>query len=153
MQILLAFIVGAAVGTGIHFLLHQRLTRGVVVAPMVGFDEGNYRLGYGGGYFDRTLAVNLKGTFFVSQEVGRGMLRRRSGRDLLAAETGQRRLGENFPRQPDGGAEIAPVLFPAHIVEADARRLGGLEVLRLDRRPEYASGLRQQHTFGPARGA
>jgi uncharacterized membrane protein YeaQ/YmgE (transglycosylase-associated protein family) len=36
MQILLAFIVGAAVGTSIHFLLHQRLTRGVVVAPIVG---------------------------------------------------------------------------------------------------------------------
>lgn len=36
MQILIAFIVGAAVGTGIHFLLHQRLTRGVVVAPMAG---------------------------------------------------------------------------------------------------------------------
>ena len=29
----------------------------IVVAPMVGFDEGNYRLGYGGGFFDRTLAA------------------------------------------------------------------------------------------------
>ena len=36
MQILIAFIVGAAVGVGIHFQLHQRLTRGVVLAPMVG---------------------------------------------------------------------------------------------------------------------
>ena len=30
---------------------------GIVVAPLVGFDAANYRLGYGGGYFDRTLAA------------------------------------------------------------------------------------------------
>lgn len=29
----------------------------VIVAPLVGFDPDNYRLGYGGGYFDRTLAA------------------------------------------------------------------------------------------------
>ena len=29
----------------------------VVVAPVVGFDKEHYRLGYGGGFFDRTLAV------------------------------------------------------------------------------------------------
>ncbi len=29
----------------------------VVIAPVVGYDGGNYRLGYGGGFFDRTLAV------------------------------------------------------------------------------------------------
>jgi len=36
MQILIAFIIGAVVGIGIHYQLHQRLTRGVVVAPMIG---------------------------------------------------------------------------------------------------------------------
>ena len=36
MQILLAFIIGAVIGVGIHFQLHQRLTRGVVLAPMIG---------------------------------------------------------------------------------------------------------------------
>jgi 5,10-methenyltetrahydrofolate synthetase len=30
---------------------------GVVIAPLVGFDPQNYRLGYGGGFFDRTLAA------------------------------------------------------------------------------------------------
>jgi 5-formyltetrahydrofolate cyclo-ligase len=29
----------------------------VVIAPLVGFDCAGYRLGYGGGYFDRTLAA------------------------------------------------------------------------------------------------
>ena len=30
---------------------------GVVIAPLVGFDRDCYRLGYGGGFFDRTLEV------------------------------------------------------------------------------------------------
>jgi 5,10-methenyltetrahydrofolate synthetase len=29
----------------------------VVIAPVVGFDDAHYRLGYGGGFFDRTLAI------------------------------------------------------------------------------------------------
>jgi 5-formyltetrahydrofolate cyclo-ligase len=28
----------------------------IIIAPLVGYDTGRYRLGYGGGYFDRTLA-------------------------------------------------------------------------------------------------
>lgn len=32
----------------------------VVIAPVVGFDGDNYRLGYGGGFFDRTLAAMPK---------------------------------------------------------------------------------------------
>jgi 5-formyltetrahydrofolate cyclo-ligase len=33
------------------------VTPSVVLAPLVGFDRECYRLGYGGGYFDRTLAA------------------------------------------------------------------------------------------------
>jgi 5-formyltetrahydrofolate cyclo-ligase len=33
------------------------VTPAIVLAPVVGFDQGCYRLGYGGGYFDRTLAA------------------------------------------------------------------------------------------------
>lgn len=29
----------------------------VVIVPLVGFDESVFRLGYGGGHFDRTLAA------------------------------------------------------------------------------------------------
>ncbi len=35
------------------------ITPQVVLMPPVGFDEQGYRLGYGGGYFDRTLAALL----------------------------------------------------------------------------------------------
>jgi 5-formyltetrahydrofolate cyclo-ligase len=34
------------------------VTPALVLAPLVGFDEDCYRLGYGGGYFDRTLAAS-----------------------------------------------------------------------------------------------
>ena len=32
------------------------VTPSVLLVPLVGFDKGNYRLGHGGGYYDRTLA-------------------------------------------------------------------------------------------------
>ncbi|OCP25201.1 MULTISPECIES: 5-formyltetrahydrofolate cyclo-ligase [unclassified Ensifer] len=35
----------------------QPVEPSVVVAPVVGFDKDGFRLGYGGGYYDRTLAV------------------------------------------------------------------------------------------------
>lgn len=34
----------------------EPVTPDIVIAPLVGFDRQAYRLGYGGGYFDRTLA-------------------------------------------------------------------------------------------------
>jgi 5-formyltetrahydrofolate cyclo-ligase len=45
----------------------------IALAPVVGFDEESYRLGYGGGYFDRTLAAyQVKPrTIGVGFEIGR----------------------------------------------------------------------------------
>jgi len=45
-----------------------------VLAPFVGFDRASYRLGYGGGYFDRTLAALSPrplaiGVGFAAQEI------------------------------------------------------------------------------------
>jgi 5-formyltetrahydrofolate cyclo-ligase len=47
---------------------------GIVLAPLVGFDAACYRLGYGGGYFDRTLAALQPrplavGVGFAAQEI------------------------------------------------------------------------------------
>ena len=36
---------------------NERVTPRLLLAPVVGFDPQRYRLGYGGGYFDRTLAA------------------------------------------------------------------------------------------------
>lgn len=35
----------------------ETVTPDIVIAPVVGYDAACYRLGYGGGYFDRTLAA------------------------------------------------------------------------------------------------
>lgn len=35
----------------------REVTPDIVIAPLVGFDAAGYRLGYGGGFFDRTLAA------------------------------------------------------------------------------------------------
>ncbi|MBZ7925641.1 5-formyltetrahydrofolate cyclo-ligase [Ensifer adhaerens] len=37
----------------------------IVIAPLVGFDESGFRLGYGGGYYDRTLAVLQSKPFVI----------------------------------------------------------------------------------------
>ncbi|MGC2411805.1 MAG: 5-formyltetrahydrofolate cyclo-ligase [Stellaceae bacterium] len=50
------------------------VTPAIVLAPLVGFDRASYRLGYGGGYFDRTLAALMPqpmaiGVGFAFQEL------------------------------------------------------------------------------------
>ncbi|PWE33283.1 5-formyltetrahydrofolate cyclo-ligase [Maritimibacter sp. 55A14] len=43
----------------------------IVIAPVVGLGEGNFRLGYGGGYYDRTLA-GLKAAGAAPHVIGVG---------------------------------------------------------------------------------
>ena len=51
---------GAAMARGLWNIPHPAdgtdVVPDVVLAPLVGFDAARYRLGYGGGFFDRTLA-------------------------------------------------------------------------------------------------
>lgn len=52
---------GAATRRGVYGIPVPDTTAEVqpeaVVAPLIGFDDAGYRLGYGGGYYDRTLAA------------------------------------------------------------------------------------------------
>ena len=43
----------------------QLVSPDLVVAPLVGFDQARYRLGNGGGYFDRTLAAMTNRPFAI----------------------------------------------------------------------------------------
>jgi 5-formyltetrahydrofolate cyclo-ligase len=51
-------------GMGVAVPANRRLIElpQVIVVPCLGFNEGRFRLGYGGGYYDRTLAVEPKPT-------------------------------------------------------------------------------------------
>ena len=51
---------------GIQVPAHRDVvTPDLMVAPLVGFDHARYRLGNGGGYFDRTLAVLTNRPFVI----------------------------------------------------------------------------------------
>jgi 5-formyltetrahydrofolate cyclo-ligase len=75
----------------------------IVLAPLVGFDAECYRLGYGGGYFDRTLAALRPrplaiGVGFAIQELETIHPQPFDvAMDLIVTETGTRR------REPPGG--------------------------------------------------
>jgi 5-formyltetrahydrofolate cyclo-ligase len=47
----------AAFNTQIPSADKPELTPGVVLAPLLAFDRRGYRLGYGGGFYDRTLDI------------------------------------------------------------------------------------------------
>lgn len=47
----------------------------IVIAPLVGFDGAGYRLGYGGGYFDRTLAAAPNKPRIIGVGYGQARLR------------------------------------------------------------------------------
>jgi len=71
----------------------------VIIVPLLGFDKAGTRLGYGGGYYDRTLAVLrrrplLVGLAFAAQEIERIPREPHDvPLDWIVTETGARRFG------------------------------------------------------------
>ena len=57
----------------VHPLYGAAVEPDVLILPLVGFDDGCYRLGYGGGYYDRTLRATLRKplTIGVGFDIGR----------------------------------------------------------------------------------
>jgi len=45
-----------------------------LIVPLLGFDPRKYRLGYGGGYYDRTLAAAARRPFCVGLGYSQAML-------------------------------------------------------------------------------
>jgi len=63
-------------GTSEPVLTAERVTPSVLLVPLLAFDAAGYRLGYGGGYYDRTLAalrrtahVTAVGIAYAGQEI------------------------------------------------------------------------------------
>jgi len=79
------------------------------LAPLVGFDDECYRLGYGGGYFDRTLAALAPRAFAIG--VGFEVQRIATiypqsfdiAMDLIVTETGIRERSAGTARSIAGG--------------------------------------------------
>jgi 5-formyltetrahydrofolate cyclo-ligase len=73
------------------------VTPAIVLAPVVGFDPASYRLGYGGGYFDRTLTALVPRAFAIGVGFDRQAIETIHPQpfdvamDLIVTEAGTRR--------------------------------------------------------------
>lgn len=84
----------------------EEITPDVVLVPLLGFDGAGHRLGYGGGFYDRTLAalrekgkVEAIGIGFSEQEVDSLPAGDHDERlDWIVTELGCRRLGRESPQ-------------------------------------------------------
>ncbi len=125
---------GAAMAEGVWKIpipaVRDPLSPRTVLLPLVGFDAAGYRLGYGGGYYDRTLAVLHPRPLLIG--VGYGFSRLATIRpephdqrlDLVVTEAGV----ERFPAEDEPVRRASPSRYgedvdPARTGPTPARRI------------------------------
>lgn len=82
----------------------EGLVPDLIIAPLIGFDRDGYRLGQGGGYYDRTLAalraagpLLVIGLAYAGQEVERAPRDDHDQPlDAILTETGYHPVGKDF---------------------------------------------------------
>lgn len=98
-----------------------------LIAPLVGYDGCGYRLGYGGGYYDRTLAATAKKPLAIG--VGFELSRLETihpqphdiPMDLIVTERRTNQIGNIMPKGTSGGSLSEPAC-PAEHPEGASRR-------------------------------
>ena len=71
----------------------------VVIAPLVGFDPAGYRLGYGGGFFDRTLAAMARALSVQVDEPERSESAAKQSARALSVQADQPERSESAAKQ------------------------------------------------------
>lgn len=98
-----------------------------LVVPLVGFDGEGYRLGYGGGYYDRTLAVRRPRPWAIGLGFDLGRLDsihpldHDIAMDGIVTESGARRHPRPLQRRVDDGEAgfASPACLLAELVDED----------------------------------
>lgn len=85
----------------------------ILIVPLLGFDEAGFRLGYGGGYYDRTLAAMhpQPSTIGVGYELGRLQTIHPQAHDIpmnrIATEAGIRAGQSTVPSPPGSPSSVS----------------------------------------------
>ena len=98
-------LVSAPYGTKEPDMCSPIATPDIIALPLLAFDKTGARLGYGGGYYDRTIAgmkvvPTLAGLAFDAQELDFVPVSAHDmGLDMIITETGMRRFNQKGPKQ------------------------------------------------------
>ncbi|MFH1805233.1 MAG: 5-formyltetrahydrofolate cyclo-ligase [Pseudomonadota bacterium] len=93
------------------------VTPQVIIAPLVGFDDAGYRLGYGGGFFDRTLAAMTRKPLVIGVGFANSRMptifphRHDVPMDIVVTENGTRELSDVTRDAEDRIASSSPPCF------------------------------------------